>query len=640
MEAVSASFHRNVFLLNQLVPPSNDFKKVFREGMFDKPNMAGFIEVSHYLLTVYDAERFKKLIEWPIICKKMEAKYRNDVKDYLTLIATENPNMGFPNILVSYFHHASGPKFIIIMWKLSQLVLKRYIMKNSKYEVISLPKPGFANDLSRIYLEQAKANIADNIMSRHRNCIQMEKAVNFALEEQKEQMAKIKAELFNRKHSIEKCAAEAPVASSLKQRLISLEDSEIIQMWKNSIDENVCYIEKRNVLLKNLEKACENVNDIISNLLSDIKALNGKQLEGVNCSRISDMSFPPDVEHCLYHLYNDNKLVFCNFILLLTLILYQVYQRLKKIGLKDLSQCLLQVEASVKDMKSMYDVFQMFLTNIINSTKKTQSVLYDKNVEQMSKEDVLPFVKGVLFMPSPPIKINTSYADAKNDSLKLLQITPEIAHKSLFSRYARHTQSHVPDLRTNLFVSRINIDNTVLLDINEKQGLNRCFTTPKMNRLSVKKPTEKYSRLFSTFMNKNIKASSSMLSLPTTAQANSSAFTNTIKKMSEFNITERRFFNLSLTTCTSEQFSPIKQNISQNASQQEEEEERDKVECELKVNKFELDEFTEVCLTNDVNKGVVLEHQNISKRRSISDLVERYKKLLEVSNLQNEHKTE
>jgi len=95
--------------------------------------MAGFIEVSHYLLTIYDAERFKKLIEWPMMCKKMEAKYRNDVKEYLTLIATENPDMGFPNILLSYLHHASGSKFMIIMWKLSQLVLKRYIMNNSRY---------------------------------------------------------------------------------------------------------------------------------------------------------------------------------------------------------------------------------------------------------------------------------------------------------------------------------------------------------------------------------------------------------------------------------------------------------------------------------------------------------------------------
>ena len=101
--------------------------------MFDKPNTAGFVEVTHYLLTVYDAERFKKAIEWPLICKKMEAKYRNDIKDYLTLIATENPDMRFPNILLTYFHHASGIKFIIIMWKLSQLALKRYIMNNSRY---------------------------------------------------------------------------------------------------------------------------------------------------------------------------------------------------------------------------------------------------------------------------------------------------------------------------------------------------------------------------------------------------------------------------------------------------------------------------------------------------------------------------
>jgi len=29
--AISVSFHRNILLLNQLVPPSDDFKKVFRE---------------------------------------------------------------------------------------------------------------------------------------------------------------------------------------------------------------------------------------------------------------------------------------------------------------------------------------------------------------------------------------------------------------------------------------------------------------------------------------------------------------------------------------------------------------------------------------------------------------------------------
>lgn len=65
----------------------------------------------------------------------------------------------------------------------------------------------------------------------------------------------------------------------------------------------------------------------------------------------------------------------------------------------------------------------------------------------------------------------------------------------------RHSQNYTPNLRTNLFVSRINIDSTISLDYNEKQGLN--FVTPKMKQLCKK--TGKYSRLFSTYMNKNIK---------------------------------------------------------------------------------------------------------------------------------------
>jgi len=120
-------------------------------------------------------------------------------------------------------------------------------------------------------------------------------------------------------------------------------------------------------------------------------------------------------------------LVYRNFIRLLTLLLHQVYQRLRNVGLKDLSEsCRLQVEASVEDMKSMYNVFQTLLTNMINSTKETQNVLCDKNVRQMSKENVLPFVKDVLLMPSPAIKINTNYADdGRNDLVRLLQTTPE-----------------------------------------------------------------------------------------------------------------------------------------------------------------------------------------------------------------------
>lgn len=79
-----------------------------------------------------------------------------------------------------------------------------------------------------------------------------------------------------------------------------------------------------------------------------------------------------------------------------------------------------------------------------------------------------------------------------------------VTHKSLFSRYMRHSRNYTPDSRTNLFVSRINIDSTISLDSNEKQGLNIRFVTPKVKHL-CRRTTTKYSRLFSTYTNKNIK---------------------------------------------------------------------------------------------------------------------------------------
>lgn len=96
--------------------------------MFDKPNTTGFLHISHYLLSIYDSERFKKLVEWPVICKKTEVKYRIKVKDFLTVISMENPDIGFPNILASHLIHAGGNKFTIIMWKLSEVVVRKYLI--------------------------------------------------------------------------------------------------------------------------------------------------------------------------------------------------------------------------------------------------------------------------------------------------------------------------------------------------------------------------------------------------------------------------------------------------------------------------------------------------------------------------------
>lgn len=124
-----------------------------------------------------------------------------------------------------------------------------------------------------------------------------------------------------------------------------------------------------------------------------------------------------------------------------------------------------------------------------------------------------------------------------------------------------------------------------------------------------------------------------MISLLSNTQANSSIIENTIGKESNswsnnLDITTRSLFNLSEEPVTTAQYTPTKQNISQDTI----EETADVLNREFKIVKPELDELTEIEFVNDNDKDTVVKRDSTSRRRSISDLVERYKKVLETSN--------
>lgn len=128
---------------------------------------------------------------------------------------------------------------------------------------------------------------------------------------------------------------------------------------------------------------------------------------------------------------------------------------------------------------------------------------------------------------------------------------------------------------------------------------------------------------------------SSMVSLPftVTAQANS-PIRNTTGK--ECNLWDH---NLDIATSllslsqksltTVQQYTPTKRNASQNTIEKE----TDLFNREFKISKPKLDELTEIKLVDDdKNDNMTVKQESTSRRRSISDLVERYKKVLETSN--------
>ncbi|KAG7201591.1 hypothetical protein KM043_004335 [Ampulex compressa] len=624
-----------------MIAPSNDFKKHFRENMFDKPNTAGFIHISHYLLTIYDIHRFEKLIEWPVICKKTEAKYRNGVKDYLSVISAENPDIDFPPILASYLLHAGGTKFTIIMWKLSQVVLRTYIRREGKCNIINAPKLGVTENLSKTFLNIAIAKSKSNILRHHSNLLNMDEMARLALIEENDALTKIKADVFETHQSITNIVADAPVDPSNKKRLLNINDTDIIHVWKNNVLENIKYIQNKHKILKDLNSLSSKAGAIILNIINETKALSVNQLERIDLSVVSELSFPPNIQCLLYHLYTDDRLVIFKLILVFSLLISQLYQKLRRSNLKYLSECLLQVEASCTDMKSVCTLYRNVLEYLTEKLTEAQNNLCQKNWMQLYNDNmlyVMDTICNVVYVPSPLIKIDTNYNNDKSDFQKRLELTPvESSHKSLFLRYERHDENHTPcssKLRRNVLLSRINVDDTISsINVEKSPHAQHIMPNPSWTRT---KQTGKYSRLFSLCMKKNNrKANCSAMSIPCSTKANSTVMASAIEEMhntSDFNLNAaaKNLFNLSTETIMPEKLSPIKVDKMPEAFENSE---NSCVVIETRSKISEIDELTEIEFVNTCEKNLVVKTEgNQNKRRSISDLVERYKKLLEVSN--------
>ncbi|XP_026669134.1 uncharacterized protein LOC108624726 [Ceratina calcarata] len=536
MMTVSASFHRNVYLLTQLVEPNGDFKKHFREGMFDKPNTTGFLHISHYLLTIYDSDQFQKLFEWPVICKKTELKYRNSVKDYLTVISQENPDIGFPNILNSHLIHAGGSKFTIIMWKLSEVVVRRYIIRQSL-------------------------------------------------------------------------------------------------VWKENINKQLNYLQRKNTALKGIEQLISKINNIILSHSDDANILDIKNMNKINCSDISDL-FCPDIQCLLFELYKDDKLVFNNFVVLFNYVMTQLYERLKLSTLEDYSDLSLQMKASCVDLENASSVIQTYVEDVTKMTAETQDILRQRSTMKIHDDALMPIMNNMLVTLSPLINIDTDHTDEKVDLQKRLQLTPmKAAHKSLFLRYERLKQYQTPrtsKFREHLLVSRINFDDTIASTNSDNRTLNiqtsyeKCVSAKK-NILSFKQ-TEKYSRLFSNRMKRyGSKADLSLMSIPCSSKANSTTIGNAIEEMNDEEMNDEKMNDkeiedsLDISAKSTEIAAPnldTKSNDCENKS-----------EMEDVVNEFLNKPVSLINENNDDNNGPKIP-QTRQKRRSIGDLVERYKKLL------------
>ncbi|XP_043284846.1 uncharacterized protein dgt6 [Venturia canescens] len=640
-------FYRNVFLLTQAVPPSKEFLKHFKEGMFEKPNTIGFQHVTHYLLTIYDADRFKKNVQWPLVCKKSEAKYRSDVKDFLTLIAHENPDMDFPQILASHLLHASGSKFNHIMANLSTVVLRTWI-KNENEATLCLPKSKVAQDLSRTMLNNLVSQNTEIIDANNRTMSKNDEEAKEFANELEESIKKYSDELLQLRQNLIKLSSVASVHPDVKGRLADLDDGEVVQLWKQSVDESIELLKRKQLRLQTISELSTNVANMIGSIVSqDTNILDGKLLSDIDVSQLSEIDhLSPETQVMLYRVHESETLELTNFLSLFNLMLTDVRGFIEKYGFPDFSECGCQVSASCEDLKSMSELFHTMHDRVIELTKisktnSTQESNFPLNyLHQYSIDNDL--LDSILLNRSLTINIDWNSEYNGNEYPERFQLTPlEHIHRKLLPRYRRNDDGKFQalKLRPTQLISRINFNETRCTVISDNASrsspLPRNSSSKIVDRWNPHKEGT-YSRLFSTIKRR---PATSKLNYSVRSGASSSQL-NSIMDMnmscSVYNASELRSRLHNDTDIDSpKKFTPSKNDGNDRASSTIIECEKFTRTCEFLGLTEEDDavnnkmECTPISQKNPESPKKTEKPQK--SRLSISDLVERFRKICDKS---------
>lgn len=599
------------------------------QGMFDKPNTAGFIHVSHYLLSVYDEERFKKLVEWPILEKKSEGKYRNEVRDFITAISHENPDIGFPSILASHLFHAGGNKFINIMSKLSQAVLKVFLKRQMPDTMIyDSPRAGPCDELSKKLLNNIIADDSEKILTAHLRIQEIEEKASKISQNLAEAIEKNRVETFELKEELSTIAANATVHPDVKKRIADPNDSEIIQLWKNNIHDGLAYVRKSMKKLKKITEKSEQVARMVDSILSsDTNCLDACNIPKIEYEFFLEQpGLQPELQVALHHLYDGNQLDLSNFMIVFNSVLEMIQIYLLKNKLPDFTNCNLQIEASTSDLKSMCKLMEnieIAVGNLIAELKSDDNV--PKNYHNLSMHLTQEVFDTVILKSSPTINFNSNGYDAeKNEALKRLELTPvEGVHKDLFNRYKNYENPYTPKApkpRPKIQITRINFDNT-MSSINDRFSPVKRLGPPAFVGQGTTGKTAKFSRLFAG-------------NNRTTNLANCSIASTGSWKMSTL---VDNSFNMSMRDLTAPPNNSTPERISSRS-------------VNHTINPLDKPEFNSTEIVNEL--GTINENTEIKismgvsprpktdkplsdekkhRRRSISDLVERFRRIREIS---------
>ena len=311
---------------------------------------------------------------------------------------------------------------------------------------------------------------------------------------------------------------------------------------------------------------------------------------------------------------------------------------MEKYGFHDFADCEPQANASCEDMKLLTKCLRglldeiMGITNDLKKSSSRENVLNRSWDAYQNPRDNNLF-DSVLLKSSPTVHINGNNEPERTDQHDRLELTPiENLHKALFSRHKRQEEAPSLKRRVKFAVSRINFDDTASSCTSPRMSpANRGASSLLIND-SVAIRSGKYSRLFNYQKKSFNRFNSTLMSNQGNNRArgrldmNATCDVYNVSELRPHLVTKNKF-----TDIRSIRTPPKVLTRERNASLASStiNDEAFGSQSMITVSKTVIDETTEFKIALGSSPDEKKETTN--RRVSISDLVERYRKLHEKS---------
>ncbi|XP_057338472.1 uncharacterized protein LOC130676335 [Microplitis mediator] len=446
---------------------SGDLKKLIKENMFDKPNTAGFIHVSHYLLTIYDKERFQQSVDWPILDKSGEAKYRTQVKALLPIIFAENQGFEWTPVTATHLHTAHGEKFTRLMFDLAMLAAKAFVERNSDEKILSRPT---ANDpLTRALFTNTAAKINQEIAEMQKDHDETTDRAKAHVEKTIAEINDNNAKIFGAKEKLSEVAGACPGDAEFKKRLLDVDDKKIIEEWKESNHARFNLLKEKVSKKKELANKFVEVDNLVKSIYGeDKKILDGNALGKVNIDNLMKYPLDPESKVALHNLYDENgDLVLKNMLIVLKAMLEHYGNKSKDEDFFT-PEDLQDVKTGLDNLRAISDE----LNNINNRIDQLSNSLPKDEPEPEPEQHRSCFPDkslGLDLLRSPVVSFDPN-EQIDNYSEQRLALTPtDLPFKLLSTRYGKKELVGNSVEKSKPMVPKINFDDSFNLPSDKKK---------------------------------------------------------------------------------------------------------------------------------------------------------------------------